>query len=94
MFGGLKREKAHTLVVRDVWKIRLEATRPAFGGANKRKCVNQAKVFKAHAVPHGLCGNVIGALKLLANQQEDGDGLIQNIVTNLSEVREKVSGKV
>ena len=25
------------------------------------------------------------ALKLLANQQEDGDGLIQNIVTNLCE---------
>ena len=47
--------------------------------------VNQAKVFKAHAVPQGLCGKLINALKLLANQQEDGDGLIQNIVTNLCE---------
>ena len=47
--------------------------------------VNQAKVFRAHAVPQGLCGNLINALKLLANQQEDGDGLIQNIVTNLGE---------
>ena len=45
--------------------------------------VNQAKVFRAHAVPQGLCGNLIDALKLLANQQEDGDGLIQNTVTNL-----------
>ena len=45
--------------------------------------VNQAKVFKAHAVPQGLCGNLINALKLPANQQEDGDGIIQNIVTNL-----------
>ena len=36
--------------------------------------VNQAKVFRAHAVPQGLCGNLINALKLLANQQEDGDG--------------------
>ena len=35
----------------------------------------QAKVFKAHAVPQGLCGHLINALKLLANQQEDGDGL-------------------
>ena len=35
--------------------------------------VNQAKVFRAHAVPQGLCGNLINALKLLANQ-EDGDG--------------------
>ena len=48
--------------------------------------VNQAKVFKAHAVPQqGLCGNLINALKLLANQQEDGDGYMQNIVTNLGE---------
>ena len=36
----------------------------------------QAKVFKAHAVPQGLCVNLINALKLLANQQEDGDGLL------------------
>ena len=43
----------------------------------------QAKVFKAHAVPQGLRANLINALKLRANQQEDGGGLIQNIVTNL-----------
>ena len=48
--------------------------------------VNQAKVFRAHAVPQGVCGNLINALKLLANQQEDGDGLVQNIVTNLGEM--------
>ena len=51
--------------------------------------VNQAKVFKAHAVPQDLCGNLINALKLLPNQQEDGDGLIRNIVTNLGEVIRK-----
>ena len=34
----------------------------------------QAKVFKAHAVSQGLCENLINALKLLASQQEDGDG--------------------
>ena len=45
--------------------------------------IDQAKVFKAHAVPQDLCANLTNALKLLANQQEDGDGLIQNIVTNL-----------
>ena len=37
-----------------------------------------------HAVPQGLCGNLIDALKLLAKQQDDGDGLIQNILTNLA----------
>ena len=45
--------------------------------------IEQAKVFKAHAVPQGLCANLINALRLLANQQEDGDGLLQNIVKNL-----------
>ena len=44
--------------------------------------VNQGKVFRAHEVPQGFCANLINASKLLANQQEDGDGLIQNIVTN------------
>ena len=44
-----------------------------------------AKVFKAHAVPQGLCANLINALKLLSNQQEDGDGLLQNIVKDLGE---------
>ena len=47
--------------------------------------VNQAKVFRSHAVPLGLCGNLINALKLLANQQEDGDDLTQNIVTTVGE---------
>ena len=47
--------------------------------------VNQAKVFKAHAVPQGLCANLINAVKLLANQQEDGDGLLQNIVKDFGE---------
>ena len=33
--------------------------------------VDQAKVFKAHAVPLGFCANFINALKLLVNQEED-----------------------
>ena len=37
----------------------------------------------------GLCVNLINALTLLANQQDDGDGLVQNIVTNLGEVGRK-----
>ena len=53
--------------------------------------VEQAKVFKAHAVPQGLCANLIHTLKLLANQQEDGDGLLQNIETNLGEGSRKRS---
>ena len=32
--------------------------------------VNQAKVFKTHAAPQGLCVNLINALKLLAHQQK------------------------
>ena len=45
--------------------------------------IEQAKVIKAHAVPQGLCANLINALTLHANQQEDGDGLSQKIVKNL-----------
>ena len=30
----------------------------------------QAMVFKAHAVPQGLCANLVNELKLLANQQK------------------------
>ena len=54
--------------------------------------VNQAKVFRAHAVPQGLCGNLVNALKLVANQEEDGDGFIQNIVTKLGEGSRKGNG--
>ena len=46
---------------------------------------SQADVFKAHAVPQGVCENLINALKLLANQQNDGDSPIQSIVTGLCE---------
>ena len=61
--------------------------------------IDQAMVFKAHAVHQGLSAILTNALKLLANQQEDGDGLIQNIVTNLGKgsrkgLTEKVSRKV
>ena len=34
---------------------------------------------------HKVCENLINALKLLANQQEDGDGPMQSNVTNLCE---------
>ena len=47
--------------------------------------VEQAKVFKAHAVPQGLCENLINALKMMANQQ----GLPQNTVKDLSKESRK-----
>ena len=46
---------------------------------------SQAKVFKAHAVPQGLCENFVTALKLLANQQKDGDSPIQSVVAGFCE---------
>ena len=46
---------------------------------------SQAKVFKAHAVPQGLCENLINALRLLAKHQKDGDSPVQSIVTGLCE---------
>ena len=47
--------------------------------------INEAKVFKVQAAPLGLCDNLINALKLLANQQRDGDCPIQSIKTGLHE---------
>ena len=46
---------------------------------------DRANVFEAHAAPLGLCDNLINALKLLANQQKDGDSPIQSIATGLHE---------
>ena len=42
----------------------------------------EAKVFRAHAAPHGVCDNLINALKVLANQQEDGDS-VGELVKNM-----------
>ena len=53
----------------------------------------EAKVFRAHTVPQGLSGeSLINALKLLANQQRDGDSPIQSIVSGLREKsRERIT---
>ena len=44
-----------------------------------------SKVFRAHATPPGLCDKLVNALKVLANQQKNGDSPIQSIVTGLHE---------
>ena len=44
---------------------------------------DEEKVFRALAVPQGLCENLINALKLLANQQKYGDSPIQNIIIRM-----------
>ena len=65
-------------MVRDLWRKQPNRLLVVQTGDS----VNQANVFRAHAALQGLCGNLMNALKLLANQQENGDGLTQNIVTN------------
>ena len=50
---------------------------------------NEAKVFRAHAAPLGLCDNLVNALKLLANQQKGGDSPLESIVTGLHEESRK-----
>ena len=46
---------------------------------------NEAKVFDAPAAPLWLCDNLVNALTLLANKQEDGDSPTKNIVTGSHE---------
>ena len=85
-FGGSLGEKDFTIGgARSVEKTMIGSYQNRLLVVQTGESVNQAKVFRAHAVPQGLCGNMINALTLLANQQEDGDGVIQNIVTNLGE---------
>ena len=45
----------------------------------------EAKVFRAHTAPQGTCDNLINALKLLTNQQNDGDSPVGKIVSCLQE---------
>ena len=42
-----------------------------------------AKVFRAHLAPQGMCDNLTSALKLLSNQQKDGDSPVRMIVPGL-----------
>ena len=86
---GLRGKKAHKLVVCDLWEKYDWKEPNRLLVVQTGESVSQAKVFRAHAVLLGLCGSLIHALKLLTNQQEDGDGLVQNIVTNLCEVSRK-----
>ena len=45
----------------------------------------EAKVFRAHGAPQGTCDDLINALKLLTNQQKDGDSPLQKIASCLLE---------
>ena len=69
--------------VRFVEKSTIGSNRTGFLVVQTGESVEQAKVFKARAIPQGLCEILTNALKLLSNQQEGGDGLLQNVVTNL-----------
>ena len=65
---GLRREKAHK------WRCAICGEKYDWKQPNgllvvqTGESVYEAKVFEAHAVPQGLCGNLVSALKLLANQ--------------------------
>ena len=80
-----QKEEALQLVVRNLWRKydwrapnRLLVVQIGVSGS-------QAKAFKAHAAPQGVCRNLINALKLLPNQQKDGFSPIQSIATGLYE---------
>ena len=76
--------ETYKLVVRNLWReVRLEATKQAFWSCKQVIVLSRPRSSKHMQYVRGLCANLINALKLLANQQEDGDGLLQNIVKNL-----------
>ena len=49
----------------------------------------EATVFRAHAAPQGLCDNFTNSLRLLTNQQKDGDSPVECTVTGLLEKSRK-----
>ena len=60
--------------------------RPQLEGPEEQDSTDrrEAKVFRAHASPQGVCDNLINALMLLANQQKDGDSPVKMVVQGLS----------
>ena len=84
---GLWEKRTQQLVVRDLWrKIRLEATEQAFWSYKQVIVLIWPKSSKRMQC---LRAFVIIALMLLASQQEDGDGLLQNIVKDLGKESRK-----
>ena len=45
----------------------------------------EAIVFRSHAAAQGVCDNLINALKLMANQQKDGDSPVKMVVQGFQE---------
>ena len=45
----------------------------------------EARVFRAHTTPQGTCDNLTNVVKLLTNQQKDGDSSVGKIVSGLLE---------
>ena len=45
----------------------------------------EAKVFRAHAAPQGVCDNLINTLKIVAKRQDDGDSPVKMVVQGFQE---------
>ena len=69
--------------MRNLWRKIIGGRQTGVWEVQTGECASQAKFSKA--VPQGLCENLIDALKLLANQQKDGDSPFQSVATGLCE---------
>ena len=75
-------EEALQLEVRCVWGANTNGEHPTVFWWCSSAQTQKKRQFSGHMmVPQGLCENLINALKLLTNQQRDGDCPIQNIGT-------------
>ena len=79
-----KQEGALQLVVPCVWRpVRLEESEQNLGHTESAER-REAKVFRVHAPPHGVCDKLVNALQLLANRQGD-DSPVDMLVEGLQE---------
>ena len=69
MVGDAQHATARTIGERNRLRVKQDSVDP-----------REAKVFRAHAAPQGLCDTLINSLKLLTNHQKDGDSLVKSIV--------------
>ena len=65
----------------------MESAQQDIVGAARCQCQGTEGVQSA--APLGLCDNLINALKLLANQQKDGDSPIQKHCNRLARKKQK-----
>ena len=90
---GTHGKKQCKLVVCGLWRpVRLDGVlRTGSWSDRTARSTERQQYVRAHAAPQGMCENLINSLKLLTNQQKDGDSPVcsQHVVAGSLEKSRK-----